>query len=172
MNRLLLLPGVALLTGCATTPAGLTAIGARDAAGARTGDYRVVSGPNLTVAQGRFVHGQKDGRWRYFDSRGVKVIELTYHNGAISGPYQTYFGSILNPAAAGKPESEGRMEYGRVTGRHVGYDPAGKVFTDAVFGANGFQRATVGTREQAEQTAASDEQFATGEEKLLRPALQ
>ena len=171
MKGILAVPVVFLLAGCAATPTGLTAIGARDATGARVGEYRFVSGPNLTVAQGRFAHGKLDGTWRYFDSRKVKIAELTYRDGTLSGHYQTYFGSIVHPEAAGKLESDGRMENGRVVGRHIGYEPSGRVFTDAVFGASGVERVAIGTREQAEQTAASDERFAQSEEGLVRSAL-
>lgn len=172
MTRFLLLLSAGLLAGCAAkTQSGPTAIGTRDFSGARTGDYRVVGGTGSIWAQGRFVHGKMDGKWLFFDSHQIKVAEFTYRTGAASGPYRTFFGSTLIPAAAGKLESEGRFQDGRVTGRHVGYDAAGKVFTDAMVEAGKAKRITAGTPEQAVQTAESDEWLLQAMENAIRPAL-
>ena len=177
MTRTLPLVSAGLLAGCAAARAELIAVGARDATGARIGDHRILDGAGgPVVAQGRFAHGKMDGNWLFFDSHQVKVAEFTYRAGILSGPYQTFFGSVLNPSAAGRIESKGQMQNGRVIGRHLGYGPAGEVFTDAILeaarpGANEVSRVTVGTREQAKQTAASDQDFARAESRLIRSAM-
>ncbi len=165
--------GVGLLAGsAAANPPGPTAIGERDASGARTGEYRIVGGSGDTWAEGSFAHGKMDGKWRFFDSHHVKVAELTYRQGAAFGPFRTFFGSLATPPAAGKLESEGVLQDGRVVGRHVGYDASGKVFTDAVVEAGKVSGVKVGTSDQAAKTSELDEEMVRTMEKVIRPALR
>ena len=129
---LLVLLGGGLLAGGAVLPSltaadtELTAVGARDASGVRAGDYKIIDATGNTRAQGKFEKGKLEGKWLFFDTHQVKVAEITYHEGVPSGPYRTYFGSRVNPAAAGKLESEGWMQGRALVGHHVSYSPDGK----------------------------------------------
>ncbi len=123
------------------------------------GDYRVVAANGTLQAQGTFHEGKMDGRWLFFDSH-VKVAEVAYLNGAASGPYRTYFGSIAFPAAAGKPESEGHLQNGRTVGRFVSYSrTTGQVDNEATFDASGAVHPKFGAGELAVRLADADQRF-------------
>ena len=147
-----------LLAGC-TAQSSFRAIGARNAAGAPVGDYRVVNAAGATQSQGRFQDGKMDGSWVFFDSHQVKLAEVTYRNGVSSGSYRTFFGSLVHPASAGKLESQGTLQNGQVVHQHIAYNPDGQVFSNAILEAGTVRHVTVGPREAAAQTAAADTRF-------------
>ena len=178
--------GAILLGGC-TTPSGLilpsdshryavstlSAVGARNAAGLPTGEYRIVDAARgSTAAQGRFLNGKMDGRWVFSDSHQVKIAEITFQKGVASGPYKTYFGSIFNPVAAGKLESAGRFEDGQVVGRHLAYSSTGSAFSVATFEAGRLRQVEFGPVNAATKTAAADATFLDVLENTVRSAVR
>ena len=185
MKLLLSLIGAVVLGGCATPPglqpprdnrsaaaSNLHAVGVRNPTGLPVGEYRIIDARGSTAAQGRFQNGKMDGRWDFFDSRQVKVAEITYQNGARTGPYKTYFSSFLIPAAAGKLESEGRLQNGQAAGRHLAYSADGHVFSDATFEAGKLRHADVGAADAATKTVDADSRFFEILEGAVRSAVR
>ena len=161
------------LTGCATSSQ-FTAIGLRTATGISVGDFRITNALGRVQGQGRFQDGKMQGAWRFFDSSGVKVAEVSYANGVASGPFRTYYSSFARDglSAAGKLESEGQFQNGNVIGQHIGYAPNGSIFTSAVFITSGAPCVTIGTVEQAKGTVQADIRFIRILEKNIRAAVE
>ena len=185
MRRFLPVLAIAFLAGCTSpsgilpphdnrgsTPTGLRAVGARDTAGAPTGDIRIIDAADHVQAQGRFQGGKMDRRWTFFNSHQIKVAEITYQHGVATGPYKTYFGSEFNPSVAGKLESTGFFENGRVDGEHIAYSGTGHAFSRATFKAGHLQHNEMLPEDAATKTAAADEEFARFLERAVHSAVQ
>ncbi len=181
-----LLAGGAILPPLAAAGTELTAVGARDASGARTGDYKITDATGNTRARGRFEKDRLEGKWLFFDTHQVKVAEITYHEGVPSGPYRTYFGSKVHPAVAGKLESEGWVQGGGLVGHHVSHTPDGKASKaffeggDASHGKAGPDETVMyeasadlfGPQVGAAEAARLDLQFIHALDEFIRPALR
>jgi hypothetical protein len=148
----------ASLGGCAA-PKEYTAVGPRNSAGVPSGEFRLLNSSGHVRMRGRMVNGQMDGLWVFFETTGTKVAEFNFVVGAASGPYRTYFGSRFDPSAAGKIESEGRLEHGRPVGRFTAFRPDGGILCSATFGPNGAPTATVGAPAQAQKLTLADLNF-------------
>jgi len=135
------------------------AIGARDAAGAPEGEYRIIGRTGMTRAQGHFKNGKMDGVWVFIDWHKVKIAEITYRSGDASGPFRTFLGSSTYPVAAGSIESEGTLQSGQLVGQHVCYRPGGKVFSRAILDKGKVSHVVFGSMEDATRTAAADTRF-------------
>jgi hypothetical protein len=140
----------------------LRALGARDASGLPSGDYRVVNTRGDTQAKGAFKAGQMEGPWVFYDSRGNRTAEVQYHHGEAVGEYRFYFSAFAFPKAAGHLNAEGRLEGGKIVGEHVGYGPDGAVISRATFTTAGDIKATVGPVELARRLADSDYRLFAG----------
>jgi hypothetical protein len=122
------------------------------------------------MAQGRFRDGKMNGTWLFFDSRHVKIAEVTYVRGVASGPYKTYFASHFDPSAAGKLESEGRVQGGKIAGEHIAYAPDGSIFSKATIGVSGVRDVKFGVSEAAAKTAEADIRFIQTLEEIVHSA--
>ena len=100
------------------------------------------------------------------------MAEITYQHGVATGPYRTYFGSKFNPPVAGKLESTGFFENGRVVGEHIAYSGSGRAFSKATFKAGRLQHNEMLPEDAATKTAAADEEFACVLERAIRSAVQ
>ncbi len=149
----------------------LRAIGARDAFGLPTGEYRVVNTRGGTQAKGSFKAGQMDGLWVFSDSRGNRTAEVRYRHGEATGDYRLYFSAFAFPQAAGHLNAAGHLEGGKIVGEHVGYGPDGSLISRATFTASGDIKATVGTVDLARRVADSDYRLFVGVKKSVQDAL-
>lgn len=164
----------------------LTAVGARDSSGVRTGDYKLVDAAGQTRAQGRFEKGKLEGEWSFFDSHQVKIAVITYREGVPSGLYRTYFSSKAGLEVAGKPLSEGSIQNGAVVGHFRAFTQdgktAGKAFFDggdASLGKASPDEAVIhpgspessGPQKDFEGAAKNDLRFIRTLDEIIRPAV-
>ncbi len=157
MKNIAIVLASVFIAGCASQ-SDLTVVGSRTASGAPVGDFRILKAGH-TRAQGRFENGKMQGKWLFFSSNSMKLAEVSFQNDVASGPYKTYFGLLFDPSAAGRLESEGHFQNGRVSGLHLVYAPDGSVCSRATFNSSGVREVNIGSRKMAERTAEADVHF-------------
>ncbi len=67
------------------------------------------SSPTIRVAGGLLRDGKPDGVWTFWDSRGAKIVTLTYRDGELNGPVEMWYGSFTDPRNAGNIKLRGTL---------------------------------------------------------------
>lgn len=89
------------------------------------GSYRLYNSRGELQATGQFRDGHRDGLWTFWDSRGTKIVELTYVRGAREGAYGMWYGSFAYPASAGNRKLAGKFSGNREEGEKWVWWPGG-----------------------------------------------
>ena len=81
------------------------------------GTYRFYNSRGGLQTSGQYESGQRTGVWTFWDSRGVKVVELTYVRGAKEGACHMWYGSFAYPSAAESKKLDAHFSLDRQDGR-------------------------------------------------------
>jgi hypothetical protein len=93
--------------------------------GVPEGNYRLYSARGRLQAIGQFEQGQRTGVWTFWDSGGIKILELTYVRGVKEGSCQMWFGSFAYPWAAGTMKLEANFSSDQEDGTKWTWSPDG-----------------------------------------------
>jgi antitoxin component YwqK of YwqJK toxin-antitoxin module len=66
------------------------------------------------------------GIWKYYESTGLTLVEIRYQEGIKDGRFQTWYGSLANPNAAGKLQLTGQFRNDQMDGLIKAYDSQGQ----------------------------------------------
>lgn len=120
--------GVYACAGCALlAPEKMRAEVALSADCVPTGSYKLYSSRGDLQATGSFEGGQRNGVWTFWDSRGVRIVELTYVRGTEEGPCLMWYGSFAYLEAAGSKKLEGQFSRGKEDGMKSTWWPGGSL---------------------------------------------
>lgn len=103
-----------LIDGCASLVSRdeMRAEVAYSQSGAPEGSYRLYNSLGGLQVSGQFEEGRRVGVWTFWDSRGTKIIELSYVDSTKEGPCQMWFGSFASSSSAGQKKLEVRFSSG------------------------------------------------------------
>ena len=77
--------------------------------------------------RGEISNWKKEGKWIFWDSLGVKTIELNFKNDVLDGPANLYYSSFHSAEYAGNKKVETRFKEGKMDGYNRTYLPDGKL---------------------------------------------
>jgi hypothetical protein len=97
------------------------------------GTGQILDAKGRVRASGKLVSGRVDGSWDFFESTGITLAKLQFSHGHLNGPIQLNFGSQVNPAAAGKTETNGAFLDDSPVGEWSAQDQTGRVFNTRVY---------------------------------------
>jgi hypothetical protein len=147
------------------------------------GDCKIYDNRHLLRASGQANGSVPNGVWHYYESTGLKLVQIRYRRGIKDGSFQTWYGSFANPQSAGKLQLTGQFRNNQMDGLIKAYDPAGKPLINRVYAAGKVvhAQALVGTapgKDTPEATAfaqkldASDQLFFRQIEPVVFDALK
>lgn len=77
--------------------------------------------------RGELVNWNKEGMWIFWDSLGVKTIELNFKEDVLDGPAKLFYSSFHSSEYAGHKKVETRFKGGKMDGYNRSYLPNGKL---------------------------------------------
>jgi hypothetical protein len=112
---------LALPLGCSVFAAGRYQLERSSGGGCKIYDER-----HVLRASGQANGSVPIGVWNYYESTGLRLVEIHYRRGIKDGPFQTWYGSLANPSAAGKLQLTGQFRNNQMDGLIKAYDSDGK----------------------------------------------
>jgi len=99
------------------------------------GDCKIYDNRHLLRASGPANGSVPNGVWNYYESTGLKLVQIRYRRGIKDGSFQTWYGSFANPQSAGKLQLTGQFRNNQMDGLIKAYDPAGKLLINRIYAA-------------------------------------
>jgi len=99
------------------------------------GDCKIYDDRHLLRASGQANGSVPNGVWNYYESTGLKLVQIRYRRGIKEGSFQTWYGSFANPQSAGKLQLVGQFRNNQMDGLIKAYDPAGKPLINRFYAA-------------------------------------
>ncbi len=90
------------------------------------GDCKIYDDRHVLRASGHANGSVPNGIWNYYESTGLKLVQIHYRRGIKEGPFQTWYGSMANRRAAGKLQLAGQFRDNQMDGLIKAYDSEGK----------------------------------------------
>jgi hypothetical protein len=90
------------------------------------GGCKIYDDHHILRATGRASGSIPIGIWKYYESTGLRLVEIRYQRGIKDGPFQTWYGSLANPRAAGKLQLTGQFRNDQMDGLIKAYDSEGQ----------------------------------------------
>lgn len=97
------------------------------------GKVEIWATPTIKKAAGRYLHGEPDGKWTFWDESGTKIAEVNYHSGTFSGAVILWYNTASGPRARGKVKLRGSFLDGMWEGSILTYFPAGRTRSERVY---------------------------------------
>lgn len=99
------------------------------------GDCKIYDNRHLLRASGEANGSVPNGVWNYYESTGLKLVQIRYRRGIKDGSFQTWYGSLANPQSAGKLQLTGQFRNNQMDGLIKAYDPSGKLLINRIYAA-------------------------------------
>jgi hypothetical protein len=90
------------------------------------GACKIYDERHLLRASGQANGSLPIGIWKYYESTGLRLVEIHYQRGIKDGAFQTWYGSLAKPSSAGKLQLTGQFRNNQMDGLIKAYDPDGK----------------------------------------------
>lgn len=99
------------------------------------GECKIYDNWHRLRASGQANGSVPNGVWNYYESTGLKLVQIRYRRGIKDGSFQTWYGSFANPQSAGKLQLSGQFRNSQMDGLIKAYDPAGKPLINRTYNA-------------------------------------
>lgn len=99
------------------------------------GECKIYDNWHRLRASGQANGSVPNGIWNYYESTGLKLVQIRYRRGIKDGSFQTWYGSFANPQSAGKLQLTGQFRNSQMDGLIKAYDPAGKPLINRTYNA-------------------------------------
>jgi hypothetical protein len=99
------------------------------------GECKIYDNRHRLRASGQANGSVPNGVWNYYESTGLKLVQIRYRRGIKDGSFQTWYGSFANPQSAGKLQLTGQFRNSQMDGLIKAYDPAGKPLINRTYNA-------------------------------------
>jgi hypothetical protein len=90
------------------------------------GECKIYDDRHVLRASGHANGSVPNGIWNYYESTGLKLVQIRYRRGIKEGLFQTWYGSMANRGAAGKLQLTGQFRDNQMDGLIKAYDSEGK----------------------------------------------
>jgi hypothetical protein len=90
------------------------------------GGCKIYDEHRILRASGQANGSMPVGVWKYYESTGLRLVEIHYRRGIKDGSFQTWYGSLANPRAAGKLQLTGQFQNNQMDGLIKAYDSEGQ----------------------------------------------
>ncbi len=91
-----------------------------DGDGLPHGSYRMINAFGTIQAVGAFTHGKMSGDWTFWDSKGVKIVEVQFNDDHLDGLCKMWYGSFYESGRfAGRKKLQLNFKQGKLHGERV-----------------------------------------------------
>lgn len=189
MNRFLMVCLVtAFMAGCASTSSDIewlkqSSVDVRFMNSLPDGPYLFTSAGGARQVEGAFDHGARVGIWRWFDSTGVKTVELNYKADRKQGPFGMWYSGVSRSHRPGALKLKGEFSDDSFNGKILSHwDTGGKrseraydhgvLQTARLWDPDGKELPPEDAMAQARRDLDSDRRYLTTLESTVRQSLQ